>query len=101
MAKGRLFMQYFHNKNGTPKEEGKIRPKEMESFSVRDGEDPLFFLDYKFDNGNECRITFYGKALLVQGSFSGELEVKHYALTENGSILDMSDEEIDGELDEQ
>lgn len=43
MAKGRLFMQYLHNKNGTPKEESKIRPKELESFSVRDGEEPLFF----------------------------------------------------------
>lgn len=95
MAKGRLFMQYLHNKNGTPKEESKIRPKELESFSVRDGEEPLFFLDYKFDNGNEYRITFYGKALSVQGSFSGESKLMHYALTEDGKLLELTDEDFD------
>lgn len=95
MAKGRLFMQYFDNKNGTPKEESKIRPKELESFSVRDGEEPLFFLDYKFDNGNEYRITFYGKALSVQGSFSEESKLMHYALTEDGKLLELTDEDFD------
>jgi len=99
MAKGRLFMQYFHNKNGTLKEEGKIRPKEMESFSVRDGNEPIFFLDYEFSNGNEYRISFYEKGLSVQGSFAGESEVKHYALTDGGRILEITDEEIEGNLD--
>lgn len=71
-ARGKLYMGFLKNKDGTEKKD--ITLKQMESFSVREGKDPIFLLDYHFENGTTYTITFFENSLHISGDIEGEEE---------------------------
>lgn len=90
MAKGKLYIQYFNKKDGTPKTEDELRAKQMESFSVRDG-DPLFFMDYEFPNGLTYRFVFLHDNISITRIFPGKPN-ERYALTDYDGFFRLGDD---------
>lgn len=82
-ARGKLYMGFLKNKDGSEKKD--ITLKQMESFSVREGKDPIFLLDYHFENGTTYTITFFENSLHISGNIEGE-EESTFMLKDDGDF---------------
>ena len=99
-ARGKLYMGFLKNKDGTDKEE--ITLKQMESFSVREGKDPIFMLDYNFENGTTYTITFFENSLHISGDIVGEEETTStLILYDDGEVYSSKFEQVINEVNKE
>ena len=99
-ARGKLYMGFLKNKDGSEKKD--ITLKQMESFSVREGKDPIFLLDYHFENGTTYTITFFENSLHISGDIEGEEETTStLILYDDGEVYSSKFEQVINEVNKE